>query len=114
MPETLASLLSPADAIAEDWIARVRRDMPTSVPADDAPFLTITSSLVQHLEDGEPLRCPEAIEVSVNALTVLRQVAHERISAADDATAIPDLLTRCDAAIDALVVECVEGRMRHL
>jgi diguanylate cyclase (GGDEF)-like protein len=114
MPETLASLLSPAESIAEEWVARVRRDMPTNVPDDDGLFLTITRGLVQHLEDGEPLRCPEAIDMSVHALTVLRQIAHERIAAADDAKSIPDLLTRCDSAIDALVVECVEGRMRHL
>lgn len=113
MTESLATLLSPAESIADDWAARVRRLAPNTV-TDDALFLTITRSLVRHLEVDEPLRCPEAVDVSVPALTVLRQVAHDRISSSDEPLAVPNLLTRIDGAIDELVVECVEGRMRHL
>ena len=113
MAERLAELLSPADTTAADWVDRVRRDAPASV-LDEAPFMTITRDLVQHLEAGEPLHCPDSVDISVPALLLLRQLGHERISSTADSDAIPTLLTRFDGAIDTLVVECVEARMRHL
>jgi len=111
--ERLAGLLVPAEALASDWAKRVRQTT-TNAPGDDV-FLAITQALVEHLESGERVSCAEVSDVSVADLTLLRRLGHERIAsdAVDDDT-VPGLLTALDDAVDALLVQCVEGRIRHL
>jgi diguanylate cyclase (GGDEF)-like protein len=111
--ERLAGLLVPADGLAADWAKRVRQST-TTAPGDEV-FLAVTQALLDHLESGGRLLCAEVADLSVADLTLLRRLGHERIASdsVDDA-AVPGLLTALDDAVDALIVECTEGRIRHL
>jgi diguanylate cyclase (GGDEF)-like protein len=113
MAETLASILSPADDLAGRWAKRVRDNEPDERTGDDV-FLAVSETLVRHLADGDPVHCPNIGTLSVGSLMSLRQVAHERVSSAGEASVVPSMLTRLDEAVDALLVECVEGRIRDL
>ena len=113
MPEPLATILSPPDAVAGEWARRVR-EVDDAAPEGDDAFLAVTQALVRHLAEGDPLTCPEITELSVSALTVLRQVGHDRIGSTAEPMVVPELLTSLDGAVDRLLVDCVQGRMRDL
>lgn len=113
MAENLATILSPAEAVAEEWAQRVRASNPLR-ETDGQVFVAVAEALVRHLDDGEPVRCPEVGELSVSTLTVLRQVGHDRVTSSAEAEDAAGLLSRFDGAVDAMLLDCVEGQMRGL
>ena len=113
MAESLATLLSPAAVVSEEWARRVRERNPSST-IDDAVFLAVADTLVTQLTEDGPMECPELTMLAVDDLTLLRQVAHERIASSDDPAVVSDHFARVDRAIDELLVDCVQGRIRHL
>ena len=111
--ELAAALLASPEALADSWVERAGRD--AGERARLAPtFRPVAEALVRQLTSDEPVRCPEIADLSVGDLTILRELLHEQLAGAAEAEALSSVLLAADRAVDSLLLDLVETRVKRL
>ena len=105
-----SGLLPPAAEVAERW----RATAGGSPPRDDV-LAEVLEALDRHLDTGEPLHCGSVGALAVSDISVLRPLLHDHVASSEpDRESLPSALRSVDAALDTLMIQVTEARVRGL